>query len=246
MTENVSITFAFLGGLLSFASPCVLPLVPAYVSFVTGISFEELTNSSDDRGIKRTIFVNSLAFIVGFSVVFVGLGASASFMGQFIMTYQEIIRKVGGIVIILLGIHIIGIINFNILQREKRLHFFREKPAGLLGSFFVGIGFAAGWTPCIGPILATILIVAASSDTIGFGIILLVSYSMGLAVPFILTSLGINTFLKHFSRLKRHMRIVSIITGSFLICMGLLIYSNYFAIFTSYLNGILPSLKLAG
>ncbi|MFQ5585574.1 MAG: cytochrome c biogenesis CcdA family protein, partial [Thermodesulfobacteriota bacterium] len=232
MTENVSITFAFLGGLLSFVSPCVLPLVPAYISFVTGISFEELTNSSDERGIKKTIFVNSLAFIVGFSVVFVGLGASASFMGQFIMTYQEIIRKVGGIVIILLGIHIIGIINFNILQREKRLHFFREKPAGLFGSFFVGIGFAAGWTPCIGPILATILIVAASSDTIGFGVILLVSYSMGLAVPFILTSLGINTFLKHFSRLKRHMRVVSIITGSFLIVMGLLIYSNYFAIFT--------------
>jgi len=243
MTEHVSITFAFLGGLLSFASPCVLPLVPAYVSFVTGISFEELTNSSDDKGIKKTIFVNSIAFILGFTVVFVGLGASASFMGQFILTYQDIIRKVGGIVIILLGIHIIGIINFNILQREKRLHFFREKPAGLLGSFFVGIGFAAGWTPCIGPILATILIVAASSDTVGFGIILLVSYSMGLAVPFILTSVGINTFLKHFGRLKRHMRVISIITGSFLVLMGLLIYSNYFAIFTAYLNSIIPALN---
>ncbi|MFQ5329889.1 MAG: cytochrome c biogenesis CcdA family protein [Thermodesulfobacteriota bacterium] len=243
MTENVSITFAFLGGLLSFASPCVLPLVPAYVSFVTGISFEELTNSSDDKGIKKTIFVNSIAFVLGFTVVFVGLGASASFMGQFILTYQDIIRKVGGIVIILLGIHIIGIINFNILQREKRLHFFREKPAGLLGSFFVGIGFAAGWTPCIGPILATILIVAASSDTVGFGILLLVAYSMGLAVPFLLTSVGINTFLKHFSRLKRHMRVVSIVTGSFLVVMGLLIYSNYFAIFTAYLNSIIPSLN---
>ena len=246
MTENVSITFAFLGGLLSFVSPCVLPLVPAYISFVTGISFEELTDNNDNKAVKRTIFFNSLVFIAGFSVVFVGLGASASFLGQFILTYQDIIRKVGGIVIILLGIHIIGIINFNILQREKRLHFFREKPAGLLGSFFVGIGFAAGWTPCIGPILATILIVAASSDTIGFGIILLVSYSLGLAVPFMLTSLGINTFLKHFSRLKRHMRVVSIVTGSFLIVMGLLIYSNYFAIFTGYLNSILPSINSLG
>jgi len=246
MTENVSITFAFLGGLLSFASPCVLPLVPAYISFVTGISFEELTDNNDNKAVKRTIFLNSLVFIAGFSVVFVGLGASASFLGQFILTYQDIIRKVGGIVIILLGIHIIGIINFNILQREKRLHFFREKPAGIFGSFFVGIGFAAGWTPCIGPILATILIVAASSDTIGFGIILLVSYSLGLAVPFMLTSLGINTFLKHFSRLKRHMRVVSIVTGSFLIVMGLLIYSNYFAIFTGYLNSILPSINSLG
>ncbi len=239
MTQDVTIPFAFLGGLLSFASPCVLPLVPSYVSFISGISFEELTETNNSE-IKKVIFANSVMFILGFSLVFVSLGASASFLGQLIMTYQDIIRKVGGIIIVLLGIHIVGVINLKILQREKRLHFFREKPVGFLGSFLVGIGFAAGWTPCIGPILATILIVAASSDTIWFGFVLLVAYSMGLAVPFLITSLGINTFLKHFNRFKRHMRIASIITGGFLIIVGGLIYSNYFAILSGYLNSVIP------
>jgi cytochrome c-type biogenesis protein len=246
MIQDISIPFAFLGGLLSFASPCVLPLVPSYISFVTGISFEELSDNNSEKEIKKTIFVNSMMFIFGFSMVFVSLGASASFLGQLIITYQDIIRKIGGVIIILLGVHIIGIINFNILQRDKRLHFFREKPTGLLGSFLVGVGFAAGWTPCIGPILATILIIAASSNTLWFGVLLLVAYSMGLAVPFILTSLGINTFIRHFNRFKRHMRVVSMVTGGVLIIMGLLIYSNYFAIFTGYLNSIMPSLSSIG
>ena len=238
MTQDVSIPVAFLFGLLSFVSPCVLPLVPSYISFVTGISFEELTGEDGSRRIRKIILVNSLMFILGFSTVFVSLGASASFAGEFLRTYQDVIRKVGGIVIVLLGIHVVGIINFGILQRDKRLHFFREKPAGILGSFLIGVGFAAGWTPCIGPILATILMIAASYDTLLQGVLLLVVYSLGLAVPFFLTSLGINTFLKHFNRLKRHMRVVSIVTGSFLIVTGLLIYFNYFAIFTGYVNSL--------
>lgn len=238
MTQEISIPIAFLFGLLSFISPCVLPLVPSYISFVTGISFEELTDDSDNKKLKKVILVNSLMFILGFSAVFVSLGASASFAGELLRTYQDIIRKVGGIVIILLGIHIIGIINLRILQRDKRLHFFREKPAGILGSFLIGVGFAAGWTPCIGPILATILMIAASYDTLMKGVLLLIFYSLGLAIPFFLTSIGINTFLKHFNRLKKHMRVVSIATGSFLIFTGILIYFNYFAIFTSYLNSL--------
>ncbi len=238
MTQDVSIPVAFLFGLLSFVSPCVLPLVPSYISFVTGISFEELTGEDGSRRIRKIILVNSLMFILGFSTVFVSLGASASFAGEFLRTYQDVIRKVGGIVIVLLGIHVVGIINFGILQQDKRLHFFREKPAGILGSFLIGVGFAAGWTPCIGPILATILMIAASYDTLLQGVLLLVVYSLGLAVPFFLTSLGINTFLKHFNRLKRHMRVVSIVTGSFLIVTGLLIYFNYFAIFTGYVNSL--------
>ncbi len=229
---------AFLFGLLSFVSPCVLPLVPSYISFVTGISFEELTDNDGDRELKKIILINSLMFILGFSAVFVSLGASATFAGEILRTYQDVIRKVGGIVIVLLGIHIVGIINFRILQQDKRLHFFREKPAGVLGSFLIGVGFAAGWTPCIGPILATILMMAASSDTILQGIFLLIIYSLGLAIPFFLTSLGINTFLKHFNRLKKHMRVVSIVTGSFLIVTGILIYFNYFAILTAYMNSL--------
>ena len=238
MTQEVTIPVAFLFGFLSFVSPCVLPLVPSYISFITGISFEELTSKDGSRELRKVILINSLMFILGFSTVFVSLGASASFAGELLRTYQDIIRKIGGIVIVLLGIHIVGIINFRILQRDKRLHFFREKPAGILGSFLIGVGFAAGWTPCIGPILAAILMMAASYDTLFQGVFLLIVYSLGLAIPFFLTSIGITTFLKHFNRLKRHMRIVSIVTGSLLIVTGVLIYFNYFAILTGYLNSL--------
>ncbi|HAO93356.1 MAG: cytochrome C biogenesis protein [Deltaproteobacteria bacterium GWB2_55_19] len=243
MTTEVSLPLAFFGGILSFISPCVLPLVPSYISFVTGISFEELTNDSG-KEIKKVILKNSLMFILGFSTVFVViLGSSAQLFGSLFMEYQDIVRKIGGLVIILLGIHIIGIINFNILQRDKRLHFFREKPAGLLGSFLVGIGFAAGWTPCIGPILSAIFAVAATSENPWSGISLFIAYSLGLAIPFLLTSLGINTFLKHFNKLKRHMRIISVITGAFLIITGVLIFSNSLAIIGGYLNNLMPSLS---
>lgn len=239
MTHEVSIPIAFLFGLLSFVSPCVLPLVPSYISFITGISFEEMTHNNGSKEIKRVILVNSLMFILGFSAVFISLGASASAAGELLRTYQDVIRKVGGIAIVLLGIHIIGIINFKILQRDARLHIFKERPAaGILSSFLIGIGFAAGWTPCIGPILAAILMMAASSETILQGVFLLTIYSLGLAIPFFLTSLGINIFLRHFSRLKRHMRLVSFITGGFLIITGILIYFDYFAIFTGYLNSL--------
>lgn len=243
MTNEVSIPLAFFGGLLSFISPCVLPLVPSYVSFVTGISFEELTNGND-RELRKVILFNSIMFILGFSTVFVViLGSSAQLFGSLFMQYQDIIRKIGGLVIILLGVHIIGIINFRILQRDKRLHFFREKPSGLLGSFLVGIGFAAGWTPCIGPILSAIFAVAATSQNPWSGIILFVAYSFGLAIPFMLTSLGINTFLRHFNRFKKHMRVVSVVTGIFLIITGLLIFSNSLAIIAGYLNNLIPSLS---
>lgn len=244
MTNEVSIPLAFMGGILSFVSPCVLPLVPSYISFVTGISFEELTNNDSGTELKRVILLNSVMFILGFSTVFVViLGSSAQLFGSLFMEYQDIVRKVGGAVITLLGIHIIGIINLKILQRDKRLHFFREKPSGLLGSFFVGIGFAAGWTPCIGPILSAIFAVAATSGNPWSGTVLFIAYSAGLAIPFILTSLGINTFLKHFNRFKKHMRVVSIVSGIFLILTGLLIFFNSFGIITGYLNSLLPNLS---
>jgi cytochrome c-type biogenesis protein len=243
MTNEVTVPLAFMGGILSFISPCVLPLVPSYISFVTGISFEELT-ANNDKQLKKVILLNSLMFVAGFSTVFVViLGSSAQLFGSVFMEYQDVIRKIGGLVIILLGIHIIGIINFKILQRDKRLHFFREKPSGLLGSFLVGIGFAAGWTPCIGPILSAIFAVAATSDNQWSGTILFIAYSVGLAIPFLLTSLCINSFLKHFNRFKRHMRVVSIITGIFLILTGGLIFSNSLGIIAGYLNNIIPSIS---
>ncbi|MFQ5464488.1 MAG: cytochrome c biogenesis CcdA family protein [Thermodesulfobacteriota bacterium] len=243
MTTDVTIPLAFMGGILSFASPCVLPLVPSYISFVTGISFEELT-SDNSAELKKVILLNSVMFILGFSSVFVLiLGSSAQLFGSIFMEYQDVVRKIGGLVIILLGIHIIGIINFRILQRDKRLHFFKDKPTGFLGAFLVGIGFAAGWTPCIGPILSAIFAVAATSDSPWSGTTLFVAYSAGLAIPFLLTSLGINTFLHHFNRLKKHMRTVSVVTGLFLIVTGVLIFSNSLGIIAGYLSGLLPSIS---
>ncbi len=244
MTTEVSIPLAFMGGILSFISPCVLPLVPSYISFVTGISFEELTADEDNKKLKKVILFNSLMFILGFSTVFVViLGSSAQLLGSLFMEYQDVVRKIGGLAIILLGIHIIGIINFGILQRDKRFHFFREKPSGMLGSFLVGIGFAAGWTPCIGPILSAIFAVAATSESPWSGMVLFIAYSAGLAIPFLLTSLGINTFLRHFNKLKKHMRAVSIVTGLFLIATGLLIFTNSLGIIAGYLNSLMPSLS---
>jgi cytochrome c-type biogenesis protein len=244
--QNVSIFLAFGAGLLSFISPCVLPLVPSYVTFLTGVSFEELTDErNSDPKIKKIIFMNSLMFILGFSLVFVAMGASLSLLGQYFTVYIGTLRKIGAVVIILLGLHIIGVMNFGILQREKRLHIFSDdKPYGLIGSFFVGIAFAAGWTPCIGPILASILILAGTSESLGVGVMFLVVYSAGLAIPFLLTSLGISSFLRHFNSIKKYFRAVSIASGLFLIVIGGLIYGNYFAIFTGYLNSWLPFLIL--
>ena len=240
--QNVTLYLAFVAGMLSFMSPCVLPLIPSYISFLSGISFGELTADNNPHKIKKIIIFNALMFMLGFTVVFIAMGTTMTLLGQYFAAHQGIFRKVGAVIIIFFGLHMIGIVNFKVLQRDKRFHFFRDKPLGFVGSFFVGVGFAAGWTPCIGPILASILFVAGTSETIGLGILLLVVYSLGLAVPFFLTSLGINTFLKYFDRFKKHMRVVSIVSGVFLIFMGLLIYTNYFAIFTAYLNAWFPFL----
>jgi cytochrome c-type biogenesis protein len=242
MTQEVSIPIAFMGGFLSFVSPCVLPLIPSYISFITGISFEELSREEGAKNLKRIILFNSLIFVLGFSTFFVViLGASAQLFGQIFVEYQDMIRKIGGLVLILLGIHIIGIVNIGLLQRDKRFHFFREKPTGLLGSFLVGVGFAAGWTPCIGPILSMIFAMSMTSESSWAGVLLFASYSMGLAIPFMLTSLGINTFLRYFQRLRQHMRVISIVTGVLLIVTGVLIFFNSFSIISGYFNAILPS-----
>ena len=234
---------AFGGGVLSFVSPCVLPLVPSYISFVSGISFEEMTDEEGGKRLRGVILLNSLMFILGFSAVFVLiLGLSAQIFGYIFIEYRDLVRQIAGIVIILIGIHVIGVINIGILQRDKRLHFFRDKPQGFLGSFLVGVGFAAGWTPCIGPILSAIFTVAATSKGPWVGVILFIFYSLGLAIPFFITALGINTFLKHFQRVKKHMRLVSLVSGVFLIVTGVLIFLNSFAIITAYLAAIIPSI----
>ncbi|RLB72050.1 MAG: cytochrome c biogenesis protein CcdA [Deltaproteobacteria bacterium] len=237
-TSNISIFIAFTAGLLSFVSPCVLPLIPSYLTYITGVSFDDLT-ASGNASIRRRTIVHSLLFILGFSLVFVALGASATYLGSFFQQNQALIRKVGGVIVVLLGIHITGIIKLKFLEQEKRLEF-KSRPIGYVGSVLVGIAFAAGWTPCIGPILASILLYASTEKNMMSGIILLFSYSLGLGVPFLVSALAFNSFLAYFSRMNRYLRVISIISGIFLIVIGVMLFFNYFSALSQYLNMFLP------
>jgi len=233
--EGANITFlgAFIAGLLSFLSPCVLPLIPSFITYITGLSFADIQDENPSHKVRQQTIIHSLLFIAGFTVVFVLLGASATYLGSFMQSHMSLIRKVGGLLIIVFGIHISGLVPINLLLGEKRFTIHR-KPAGYLGSFLVGLAFAAGWTPCIGPILASILMVAATEESVFQGIALLLTYSMGLAIPFFLSSLAIHQFLAIFNRFKKYIRILEIITGLFLVVVGILIYSNSMPILQRY------------
>jgi cytochrome c-type biogenesis protein len=216
---------AFLAGLLSFLSPCVLPLIPSYVSYITGISFENLTSGENRKRVRFLTLTNSLAFISGFSAVFISLGASSSFIGQLFYKYQEWIRIIGGILVIIFGLFISGIIKLGFLMKERKFHL-HGKPAGYLGSFIVGMTFAVAWTPCIGPILGAILLYAASEGSALYGMRLLFFYSLGLALPFFLSSLAINTFLSYSKIFYRFMRVIMLLSGLLLIIFGIMLLSN--------------------
>ncbi len=235
--QEVSFLIAFSAGFLSFISPCVLPLVPSYLTYITGVSFRELTGAGSKSGIRWLTVSHSSLFIAGFSTIFVLMGASASYIGQLLAQYQEWIMKAGGILIILLGIHFTGWITLPFLQMEKRFEL-RKKPLGYLGSFFVGIAFAAGWTPCIGPILSTILIYASTSKNFYIGILLLSIYSLVLGLPFFLASLAFNSFLSAFEKIKRYMRVVTVVSGLFLIAIGILMLTDTFQWINQYLNAM--------
>ncbi len=240
--ENVSFFIALGAGFLSFLSPCVLPLIPSYLSFITGVSLNDLLKKEKEPKIRKLTIIHSLMFILGFSLIFILLGASASFVGKLLNRYQEWIARVGGAFIIFLGIHFTGLINLNFLQREKKFHL-KEKPIGYLGSSLVGVTFAAGWTPCIGPILVSILFYASTTNSIFSGIALLATYSAGFALPFFLISLGLEAFLERYQRLKRHLRLISIVSGIFLIGVGILLMTNYFLILTAAFNRWFPFLN---
>jgi cytochrome c-type biogenesis protein len=232
--QEVSVLIAFAAGFLSFISPCVLPLVPSYITYITGVSFQDLTDQETRKKVKWTTLIHSCLFILGFSTVFILMGASASYLGQILSKYQTWVMKIGGILIILLGIHFILQI-FPFLQIEKRFEM-KRKPLGYLGSFFVGIVFAAGWTPCIGPILSTILIYASTSQQMTTGIILLASYSLGLGIPFLLASLAFNLFLSTFEKIRRYMKVIIFVSGFFLIGVGILLLTGTFRVVTDYFN----------
>ncbi|MRR35650.1 cytochrome c biogenesis protein CcdA [bacterium] len=232
-SSNVSFFGAFIAGLLSFLSPCVLPLIPSFITYITGLSFADLQAEHPSHKVRQQTIVHTLLFIAGFTTVFVLLGASATFIGGVLQEHMNTIRKGGGVLIIIFGIHGTGLVPIPLLLGEKRVTVHR-KPAGYLGSFVVGLAFAAGWTPCIGPILASILMVAATEETVSQGVLLLLTYSMGLAIPFFLSSLAMHQFLVVFNRFKKHIRIFEIITGVFLIIVGIMIFSNYLSILSQF------------
>jgi cytochrome c-type biogenesis protein len=234
-SQDISIFIAFSAGFLSFVSPCVLPLIPSYITYITGVSFKDLADAETRTKLRWATASHSLLFIMGFSTIFILMGASATYLGQLLTRYQYWIMKAGGVLIIILGIYFTGLINLPFLQMERRFEL-RKKPLGYVGSFLVGIIFAAGWTPCVGPILSTILLYASTSKSFTTGVVLLAFYSMGLGVPFFLSSLAINSFLSAFERIKRYMRVITIVSGLFLIGIGILLLTDTFQEINSYLN----------
>jgi cytochrome c-type biogenesis protein len=230
---QTSLMAAFLAGLLSFVSPCVLPLVPSYLMFVTGLSLDQLTDSTERHRWRTTIVINALMFVAGFSLVFIAFGASASLIGRMLSDYQELIRKVGGLFIILFGLYVMGIVKFRFLMTEKRIHL-KSRPAGYAGSLLIGATFAAGWTPCVGPVLGTMLMYASTTDRLADGVTLLAFYSLGLGLPLLAAAMGVEQFLTYFRQVRRYAGIGSGICGVFLIIFGLAVYSDSLGLATSF------------
>lgn len=223
--NEVGFWMAFVAGLVSFLSPCVLPLVPGYISFMSGLSLEELTSGVGRAHVARRAGLGSICFVLGFSLVFTALGASASGVGRLLEAYMPVLSKLAGAVIVAFGLHMMGLISFTWHLYEKRIHF-GHFPPGPGGALLMGMAFAFGWTPCIGPILAGILALAAKQEAVGRGMLLLFVYSMGLGIPFILTGFGTAAFMRFFARYKRYIRWGEAFAGALLVVVGLLIFSN--------------------
>ena len=247
MFEHATPTFftAFFAGLLSFVSPCVLPLIPGYLSFVSGVTLDEMRGTSAagvsaPSDVRRRAVVMSIAFVLGFSLVFISLGASATAIGSLLMEHLSILGKIAGVVIILFGLHMMGVLKIGMLYSEKRMQT-SGKPAGFFGAMLVGIAFAFGWTPCIGPILAAILAVAAAQESVGEGVKLLAVYSAGLGVPFILTSLAINKFFAASARIRKHYHMIEVVSGVLLVVVGVLIFTNRFTVIAQLLTPYFPT-----
>jgi cytochrome c-type biogenesis protein len=243
--ENVTVLLAFFAGFASFISPCVLPIVPGYLSFISGVSFEEMTSPSARSEVRRRIFLNSLFFVIGFSIVFISLGASATFLGQALREQLHLITRIAGAVIIVFGLHMTGLIRIPFLNYEKRFHA-KGQPLGAAGALLVGLAFAFGWTPCIGPILASILAVASQQESVTEGIILLGAYSAGLGIPFLLAGLSITIFYGPFNRLKRHLPKIEMASGILLVIVGILIMTNTLTMISAYLSQWFPFLNELG
>jgi len=238
MGGSLGVVVAFTAGLFSFLSPCVLPLFPSYLSFITGMSVADLSKDLGGSA-RRRVLLNALAFIIGFSLVFVALGASFSVAGQLLLDYRDWIRRVGGVLIVIFGLYIAGVLRVGIFGRTQQWQL-REKPAGYLGSFAVGVTFAIGWTPCVGPILGAILSLAGTAETVQRGIGLLFAYSAGLGVPFLLSALALGAFLRFFKRFRPFIPIVERAAGVILIVVGVLVFSGYYVTLNSWAAALTP------
>ena len=226
--SEVSIIISFTAGVLTFLSPCILPLFPSYITYITGKSFDDIKNQGPSSDIKKITALNSFFFILGFSVIFMLLGVTFMYLGSFFGIKRLWLQRAGGILVILFGLHISGVLNIKFLNREKKPAYKSKKP-GYFGSLLIGMAFAVGWTPCVGPILSSILMYAATLESLPRAIVLLLSYSLGLGVPFFLASLAINQFLFIFNRFKGFVKFMPLVTGIFLILIGVLLSLGRFS-----------------
>jgi cytochrome c-type biogenesis protein len=239
---DVSLLAAFGAGILSFISPCVLPLVPGYISFVSGVSFDQMqaADAASRAATRRQMLITSLAFVLGFSVVFICLGASATAIGHLLRHQKTILERIAGAVIIIFGLHLAGVFRIKWLDKDTRVQT-SGRPASPIGAFLVGLAFAFGWTPCIGPILGGILAIAGSKNSVGEGVSLLAVYSAGLGIPFLVTSLAIDRFFVASKRIRKYYKPIEIASGALLVVLGVLIFTNRFTILSNYFSRFLPT-----
>lgn len=238
MGQSLGVAVAFSAGLFSFLSPCVLPLFPSYLSFITGMSVADLS-AELSSAVRRRVLLHAIVFVLGFSLVFIGLGASFSAVGQFLLDYRDWIRFVGGALIVVFGLYIAGVFRLGIFGRTAQWQI-REKPAGYLGTLAVGVTFAIGWTPCVGPILGAILSLAGTAETVSTGVGLLVAYSLGLGVPFLLSAVALGSFLKFFKRYRPFIPTVERAAGVLLVIVGVLVFTNKYVLLNAWAISLTP------
>jgi cytochrome c-type biogenesis protein len=231
---SLGIALAFGAGLLSFVSPCVLPLIPSYLTFVTGVGIDELGHS------KRAAFVHALLFVLGFTLIFIALGASATVLGRLLLAYRVWITRVGGALIVLFGLYLLGVARIAAFDRERRVQL-ADKPVGYLGSVLVGVAFGAGWTPCLGPILGAILTYTAAEADLARGLPLLLAYSLGLALPFLVAAVAVERFLVTVKRFRPYLSRFSQVSGALLVLVGVLMMFDYFTVMAAYLQSVTPA-----
>jgi len=236
---NLTFAIAFSAGVASFLSPCVLPLIPTYLTYLTGASVEQLTDEQQLRLVRGSVMVNALAFVLGFSGVFVLFGLGASAVGQILVGYQRVIQRLSGALIIFFGMHMIGIFRVGFLQQTRRVQVELKGGKGVLTSLALGALFSAGWTPCIGPVLGSILTMAASGETLYAGAYLLAAYSLGLAVPFLLSAASLGWFMRFLSRFRHQLPRVEFASGLLLILIGVMVFQDYLWVITQCLGWVL-------